>query len=218
MKRSSYLTGGAALALMFSVVALGGCSDSYPDHPTEEPKVEPSGFKAKVSGAVNGDVTGAGIITYLPPKAGDLLTGRSRPGYYLLANNLLPNTLEGKDLIITFRIPDGVEAGNHNLMPPDPLNVGEDFDAQVEVIEKGKTISYHSNPGGVIILDHFSPDPAFPELGNGDGDIKGTFQFVAENLEGEQILVSGEFDFTPGREVMTKNLEEISHEKVSNSV
>lgn len=206
-----------AASLIILTLVCSSCSESS-DHPREEPKVEIPGFTAQVSGAVDGEVTGAGIVTYLPPKEGDLLTGRNRPGYYVLANNLLPNTIKGKDFIITFRIPEGVEAGNYNLMPPDPLNVGEDFDAQVEIVEGGRTISYHSHTEGVLSLDDFSPDPAFPDLENGNGKIKGTFHFITENLDGEQVSVKGEFDFHPGREVMTKRIEDNVRESSSRSV
>jgi hypothetical protein len=212
---SSFQSRAIAIIIFLSSV-VGGCSDPSQDPATEEPRVERSGFTANVSGAVNGKVSGAGIVTYLPPKEGDFVTGRNRPGYYVLANNLLPNTQNGRAFIITFRIPDGAQAGNYHLRPPDPLKVGEDFDAQVEIVEGGQSISYHSNTEGTITLDHFSSDPMFPDISNNNGNIKGTFHFVTENLEGEQVVVNGAFDFAPGNEVMTENIkDDVSKKNVS---
>ena len=51
----------------------------------EEPKVEHPRFTANVSRAVNAEVSGAGIVTYLGPKERDMVTG-NRPGYFLIAN------------------------------------------------------------------------------------------------------------------------------------
>lgn len=107
-------------------------------------------------------------------------------------------------MIITFRIPDGVQTGHYALRPPDPLKIGEDFDARIEIIEAGHSISYHSKIEGRITLDQFSPVAAFPDISNNHGQIKGHFQFVAENAEGEKVSVNGNFDFPYRNEVMTQ--------------
>lgn len=188
------------LTVLILVLVISGCSDSTTDPVPEEPKVERPGFTATVSGAVNGEVSGAGMVTYLPPKERDPVTG-NRPGYYMLVNNLPPETLEGKAFIIIFRIPDGAQPGNYNLMIPDPLKVGQDFDVQVETVEEGKSIAYQTNTEGTITLDNFSPDRIFPEAST----IKGTFQFVTENSAGEQVSVYGAFDFPSQKNVVSRD-------------
>jgi len=182
------------LTVLNILLVITGCSDSNTDPVTEEPKVDQPGFTGTVSGAVNGDVSGFGIVTYLPPKERDIITG-NRPGYYMLVNNLPANTIEGREFIIIFRIPDGTRPGNYHLMTPDPLKVGKEFDVQVETVEEGKSTAYHTNTEGTITLDDFTPDRISPEA----SAIKGTFQFVTENRDGEQVAVNGSFDLPQKR-------------------
>ena len=172
-----------------------GCSDSPKDAAIEEPKVANPEFTAYVSGAVNAEVAGAGIVTYLGPKERDVVMG-NRPGYFLLANINTELTGE-KGFTITFRIPDEAQPGNHTLMTPDPLKVGEHFDVRVERVEEGKLISYHANTDGTITLKSFAPDRTYPDISK----ITGTFQFVTENNEGDRISANGTFDFPFRRKV-----------------
>lgn len=194
MKNAYIFYPGLLIALM-NVFMMSGCSDSSTDRATEEPKVNYPGFIADVSGAVNSKVSGSGIVTYLPPKERDNITG-NRPGYYLLANNLLATPPDEQEPIITFRIPDGAQPGNYLLTTPDPLKIGEDFDAQVEMVKEGEFVSYQSNTEGTITLDNFSPDHNQGET-HTTNTVKGTFQFITENNEGEQVSVNGTFDFSP---------------------
>jgi len=178
------------------LLVITGCSDSPNDAGIEEPKVEHPGFTANVSGAVNAEVSGAGIVTYLGPKERDMVTG-NRPGYFLIAN--INSDLTGeRGFTITFRIPDQAQPGNYALMTPDPRKVGENFDVRVERVEEGKLISYETNTDGSITLNNFSPDRTYPDISN----ITGTFQFVTENSEGDKISANGTFDFPPGRKVV----------------
>jgi len=194
MKNAHIFYSGLLVALM-NVIMISGCSDSSTDRATEEPKVNYPGFIADVSGAVNSKVSGDGIVTYLPPKERDNITG-NRPGYYLLANNLLANPPDELEPIITFRIPHGAQPGNYLLTTPDPLKIGEDFDAQVEMVKEGELVSYQSNTEGTITLDNFSLDHNQGET-HTTNTVKGTFQFITENNEGEQVSVNGTFDFSP---------------------
>jgi hypothetical protein len=189
------------LTVLSIMLVITGCSDSTTDPVTKEPKGDRSGFTATVTGAVNGEVSGVGIVTYLPPKERDIVTG-NRPGYYMLANNLSTDPKEEREFIIIFRIPEGAQPGNYNLMPPDPLQVGHDFDVQIETIEEGKSIaSYQTNTEGIITLDNFSPDRISPETST----IKGTFQFVTENNDGEQVAVYGTLDFPSEKKVVSQD-------------
>jgi len=165
-------------AVLIWWLVLSGCSDSSTDPATEEPKVDHSGFTASVSGSVNGEVSGAGIVTYLPPKERDPVTG-IRPGYFLVAN-LNSDRTEERECLIIFRVPGQAEPGKYELVTPDPLKVGENFDVQIEMIEKGKSISYQTNTEGIITLEDFAPD----RTDSDNSHMTGTFQFVTENSEG----------------------------------
>jgi hypothetical protein len=195
---ASFQTIGRFAALIILLV-ITGCSDSPNETGIEEPKVEHPGFTANVSGAVNAEVSGAGIVTYLGPKERDIVTG-SRPGYFLMAN-LNSDVMGERGFTITFRIPAEAQPGNHNLVTPDPLKVGENFNVRVERVEEGKLISYETNTDGTITLNNFSPDRTYPDISN----ITGTFQFVTENSEGDRISANGTFDFPLGRKVVSQD-------------
>ena len=184
---------------MIILLVITGCSDSPNETGIEEPKVEHPGFTANVSGAVNAEVSGAGIVTYLGPKERDIVTG-SRPGYFLMAN-LNSDVMGERGFTITFRIPAEAQPGNHNLVTSDPLKVGENFNVRVERVEEGKLISYETNTDGTITLNNFSPDRTYPDISN----ITGTFQFVTENSEGDRISANGTFDFPLGRKVVSQD-------------
>ena len=182
-------------AALIVLCVMAGCSDSPKDTTIEEPKVDHPEFTAKVSGAVNAEVVGSGIVTYLGPKERDVVAG-NRPGYFLLAN-INGDVAGQKGFTITFRIPDEAQPGNHELLTPDPRTVGEHFDVRVERVEEGKLISYQANTDGTITLKSFAPDRTYPNIST----ITGTFQFVTENNEGERISANGTFDFPFRRKV-----------------
>ncbi|MEO6202740.1 MAG: hypothetical protein ABIP82_05920 [Nitrospirales bacterium] len=185
-------------AILIILLVIGGCSDSSPD-PAEEPKVNQSGFTASVSGSVDGEVSGAGVATYLPPKERDPVTG-IRPGYFLVAN-LNSDRTEEREFLFIFRIPDKAQPGNYNLVTPNPLKVGENFDVEVEMVEEGKSISYQTNTVGTITLEDFAPD----RTDSGNSNITGTFQFFTENSEGDRISATGTFDFPLGRKMVSQD-------------
>lgn len=186
-------------ALLIILLVIGGCSDPPTDPAPEEPKANQSGFTASVSGSVDGEVSGAGVATYLPPKGRDPVTG-IRPGYFLVAN-LNSDGTEEREFLFIFRIPDKAQPGNYDLVTPNPLKVGENFDVQVELVEQGRSISYQTNTVGTITLEDFAPDRS----DSGNGNITGTFQFVTENSEGDQISATGTFDFPLGRKMVSQD-------------
>lgn len=187
------------LGFLVTTGFIGGCSESSTETMTPEPRSEHSAFTANVDGAVHSDISGDGIVTYLPPKE-RAVTG-NRPGYYMLVNNLPRNDIEGREFFIIFRIPDGAQPGHYKLTTPDPLKVGQNFDVQMEAVEKGQSIAYQNNTEGTITLDDFSPDRLSPE----GSTIKGTFQFVTENNAGEKVSVYGAFDFPSEKNVVSLN-------------
>lgn len=89
------------LSFIFTIGFLVGCSDSSTDKSRPESTSEHPGFMANVDGAVYAEISGDGIVTYLPPKERDPVTG-NRPGYYMLFNNLPTDAMEGRDLVIYF--------------------------------------------------------------------------------------------------------------------
>ncbi|GJL68185.1 MAG: hypothetical protein NPIRA06_08200 [Nitrospirales bacterium] len=186
-------------AILIILLVIGGCSDPATDPASEEPRANQSGFTASVSGSVDGEVSGAGVATYLPPKERDPVIG-SRPGYFLVANLNSDGTKE-REFLFIFRIPDKAEPGDYDLVTPNPLKVGENFDVQVEMVEKGKSISYQTNTVGTITLEDFAPERA----DSGNSNITGTFQFVTENSEGDQISATGTFDFPLGRKMVSQD-------------
>ncbi|MDT3779042.1 hypothetical protein PJI16_15860 [Nitrospira sp. MA-1] len=185
------------LSFIFTTGFIGGCSESSTDKSTPEPRSEHSAFIANVDNAVHADIWGDGIVTYLPPKEGTV--SGNRPGYYMLVNNLPRDDMKGREFFIIFRIPDGAQPGHYNLMAPDPLKVGQNFDVQIEAVEKGQSIAYQNNTEGTMTLDSFSPDRLSPEAST----IKGTFQFVTENNAGERVSVEGTFDFPSEKNVFS---------------
>lgn len=189
---------GQTAALIMLLVS-SGCSDSSTAPASQEPKVDQSGFTASLSGAVSGEVSGAGVVTYLPPKEGDPVTG-VRPGYFLVAN-LNSERNDRREFLIIFRVPGEAQPGHYDLVTPDPLRVGENFDVRVEMVEEGRSISYQSNTEGTITLEDFAPHSA----GSGDSNITGTFQFVTENSQGGQISATGTFDLPLGRRVVLQD-------------
>ncbi len=191
--------GVGRFAALIILLVITGCSDSPGETGIEEPKVENPGFTAHVSGAINAEVSGAGIVTYLGTRERNTVTG-NRPGYFLIAN--INTDLKGeRGFTITFRIPDQAQPGNYTLVTPDPLKLGENFDVRIETLEEGKLIAYQTNTEGTITLNNFSPDRTFPGISN----ITGTFQFVTENSEGDRISANGTFDFPLGRKGVSQD-------------
>ena len=185
-------------SFIFTIGFLVGCSDSSTDKRRLESTSEHPGLMANVDGSVHAEISGDGMVTYLPPKERDPVTGNC-PGYYMLFNKLPTDAMEGRELVIIFRIPDGAQPGHYNLMTPDPLNVGQNFDVQVEAVEQGQSIPYQTNTEGTITLDNFTPDRITPEASK----IKGTFQFVVENIVGEKVSVNGAFEFPSKQKVVS---------------
>jgi hypothetical protein len=173
-----------SLVISIMVWPMVGCSESST---TDSMTTEPPGFAATVSGAVTGNFSGRGIVTYIAPQ--DTVSG-TRPGYYLVSN-VIQDVIETRDWVITFRIPEGTDSGTYQLVSADPLNVGEEFEARLEGMVDRRSVSFRSNTEGTLTLD------SFPSNGNqlSGAIVKGKFQFSAENHQGEVVAVNGVFDF-----------------------
>lgn len=184
--------GFGALIIVLNIV---GCTESPT---TDSSSLREPEFTANVSGAVKGEVSALGVVTYLAPQ--NTVSG-TRPGYYIISNVVLrpkQDTLQNREvkgLAITLRIPDGTQPGKYELISGDPMNVGEEFEARLEAMVEGRPISFRSNTEGTLTLDSFSPQAN----GSAEGIINGKFQFNAENNEGEAVSVNGAFDILAKR-------------------
>lgn len=173
-----------SLVTLVMLLTVVGCTDSST---TDSATIEPPGFAATVSGAIDGHLSGRGIVTYIAPQ--DTVSG-TRPGYYLVSN-VIQDAMEASDWVITFRIPDGEDAGTYQLVSADPMRVGEEFEARLEGMVDGRTVSFRSNTEGTLTLDSFPSNVS--QLS--DATIKGKFQFSSENSVGEVVAVNGVFEF-----------------------
>lgn len=173
-----------SLVTLVVLLLVVGCTESST---TDSVTTEQPGFAATVSGAVKGNLSGPGIVTYIAPQ--DTVSG-IRPGYYLISN-VIHDVLEARDWVVTFRIPDGTHSGTYQLVSGNPMNVGEEFEARLEGMVDRQTVSFRSNTDGTLTLDSFPSNAS--ELSG--AMIKGKFQFSAENSHGEVAAVNGEFDF-----------------------
>lgn len=189
-----------ALCVLFSFIV--GCTESSV---TDSRRAGQSDFTATVSGAVHGEVSGHGILTYLAPQK---TVSGIRPGYYLIGN-VIQHAIEvdppvdrqvdggtppiggARDLVITLRIPEGAELGTYQLVSADPSKIGEEFEARLEAVVGGQPVSFRSNTEGTLTLDSFPPDVDRASATT----INGEFRFSAENDNGEMVVVTGAFDF-----------------------
>lgn len=169
----------AGLILLVTV----GCQESTTDPVDQDPIAEQPGFAGKVSGTVNGEISGPGVATYLPSQ--ETIDG-TRPGYYLLANRR-----SVKDFLITFRVPAETQPGTYPLESADPMKLGENFEVRVESRVEGRLVAYGSNASGTVTLE------TFPVDGNqlAGATIKGAFEFVIEDTEAERLSATGTFEF-----------------------
>lgn len=170
------------------LVLMAGCSESPPDSAT----TERPGFTGRVSDSLKEEITGPGVASYLPAR--EMVAG-GRPGYFLISN-IVPDitTTNQVKVKVKFRIPEGTQSGTYNLVSPGSTGIGKDFEVRVDAMVGGTMVSYHANTDGTISLDQFPSNP-----NNLSGAIiKGRFQFVSENQDGEKASVQGSFDFLGG--------------------
>jgi hypothetical protein len=184
-----------AVCVLFSFMV--GCTESSV---TDSGRAGQSDFTATVSGAVNGEVSGHGILTYLAPQK---TVSGTRPGYYLIGNVIqhaievdrqvggVTTIMDARDLVITLRIPEGAKLGTYQLVSADPRKIGEEFEARLEAVVGGQPVSFRSNTEGTLTLDSFAPEVDRASATT----INGEFRFSAENDHGEMVVVTGAFDF-----------------------
>jgi hypothetical protein len=173
----------AGLILLVVPVVMVGCQESPSDSVPQDSASEQPGFAGKVSGALSGEISGPGVATYIPSQ--ETVTG-SRAGYYLIAN-----TRSVKDVLVTFRIPADTEPGTYRLHPRDPMELGENFEVQVDSRIDGLPVSYGFKTEGTVTLETFPADGS--KLSG--AKVKGSFDFVTEDDEGGSVSAEGTFEF-----------------------
>jgi hypothetical protein len=173
----------AGLIFFVGPVVMVGCQESPSDSVPRDSAPEQPGFAGQVSGALSGDLSGPGVATYIPSQ--ETVSG-SRAGYYLIAN-----TRSVKDVLVTFRIPADTEPGTYRLHPRDPMELGENFEVQVDSRIDGVPVSYGFKTDGTLTLETFPADGS--QLSG--AKIKGSFDFVTEDDEGGSLSAEGTFEF-----------------------
>ena len=172
--RRTALAVGSALLLI-------SCGVERPNAaPSEQAEAEPAAFSAGIRGAYEGEISGDGVLRFLPG------AGFENSGYYFLADGqgIRPHG-------VTFVLPRGTAVGRHELSSPSPLDIGDVPSVRVDRDMGDSVVSSDENTAGFLNLT------AFP--GNEDSvtgaSVEGDFEFETSDSNGRRIVVSGEFAF-----------------------
>ncbi len=160
---------------------LPACDESPSQAGAEASNTKDAGFEAVISGSYAGEVSGSGVLMFLPD------AGFEKQGYFFLADD---RGLRAHG--ITFVLPRGLAPGRHRLESPSPLDLGTVPSVRVDRDTGDAVISADRNTSGFLDLT------AFPE-GEGDirgSDVAGRFEFETQDPKGERIAVKGAFSFT----------------------
>lgn len=168
---------GAALALLAA-----GCG---PSDQAGGPSgaVASSGFVAALSGAVDAQVVGPGVIRFIA--ASDSPMG-NRPGYFFIADG----TGE-RDFGITFIIPANAGAARHELVTASPLQIGTAFEVRVDVSADARIESFQNATRGWIQIDQMPADAS--DLSG--HSVEGSFEFTTADNSGKSLAAKGRFAF-----------------------
>lgn len=140
-------------------------------------------FVAEVSGAVPGQVSGPGLISFIQPYDANFGT---RPGYFFVADD------SGvREIGITFTIPANARPGTYHLVSAHPMDAGKEFEVRVDRSVKDRTDFFQLKTEGRITLD------SFPADGNSiaGSRVTGSFEFSTQDRSGKQVTAKGSFDF-----------------------
>ena len=144
--------------------------------------VSTSNFVAELSGAVTGQVSGPGLIRFLPPIDANF---GYRPGYFFVADD------SGvRDLGITFMIQAKTQPGTYQLVSAHPMDSGKEFEVRIDWSVGNRTNSFQLNTEGTITIE------AFPDDDNVAGHrVMGRFDFSTHDRSGKEVACKGQFDF-----------------------
>jgi len=167
---------------LLALILAGAVSISACDSP-ESGSIESGNFLAEVSGAVVGQVSGPGIIRFLP--ASEVNFG-TRPAYFFVADDA-----GVRKLGITFAIPANTRPGTYRLVSVHPMDVGREFEVRVDWSVGDRTESFELNTKGTITIEAFPSDPDSLSKGR----VMGSFDFSTQNRNGQKVMGQGSFDF-----------------------
>ena len=139
-----------------------------------------AGFRATITGAYEGEVSGNGVLVLLPE------AGFDKQGYCFLADGrgIRPHG-------VTFILPREMARGRYPLKSLSPLDIGTVPSVRVDRGLGDSVISVDKNTSGFLELD------AFPSAGHelSGSDLRGSFEFETEHVDGRMIKVKGDFSF-----------------------
>ena len=139
-----------------------------------------AGFQAVITGAYEGEVSGAGVLKFLPD------AGFERQGYFILSDG------QGiRPYGVTFVLPRGSTPGRYALESPSAFDVGTVPSVRVDRDMGDSVLSSEKNTSGVLDLIAFPED----EKSLGGSDVRGRFEFETEDPKGRRVGVTGSFDF-----------------------
>lgn len=162
---------------MVSTAFVPACDDS------RNGGVVTDSFVADVSGAVTGQVSGPGLIRFIPSYDANFGT---RPGYFFVADD------SGvREIGITFTIPASVQPGTYHLVSAHPIDAGREFEVRIDRSVEDRTDSFQLNTKGTITIESFPADGK-----NIAGSrVTGSFEFATQDRSGNQARAKGSFDF-----------------------
>ena len=167
--------------LLYAGLILPSCDDaSTQAENSASSESQDAGFEAVISGAFEGQVSGNGVLVFLPQG------GFDKQGYYFLA--------DGQGVRahgVTFILPPGLTAGKHELASPAPLDIGTVPSVRVDRDMGDSVASSDRNTTGFMDLTAFPNDVS--EMSG--ADVAGSFAFETEDAKGQVIAVKGTFSF-----------------------
>lgn len=180
MGRAKSSTGGYFIyrfvILLCGALVLSSWNQAWSQSETSEA----ADFAATISGVYDAEVSGPGVLKFLPE------AGFDKQGYFFLADGqgLRPHG-------VTFVLPRGVTTGRHILASPSPLALGTVPSVRVDRDTGSAVVSAEHNTEGYLELI------AFPEnVSKLAGDeVAGYFKFDTEDSKGNRITVQGVFAF-----------------------
>ena len=156
-------------------VAIPAQAQGPGDRPSEN-----VGFEAVITGSYEGEVSGTGVLVFLPE------AGFEKQGYLFLSDGqgIRPHG-------VTFVLPRGLTPGKYKLESPSPFDIGTVPSVRVDRDMGNSVLSSEINTSGFLDLTAFPDD----ESKLSGSDVIGNFEFATEDPKGERIIVTGKFSF-----------------------
>jgi hypothetical protein len=143
------------------------------DVPSDDEEPENGTFNAEVSGVIESTISGSGYFQCDTVNGGEL--------------NIAPDVSLSDTVLLS--LPRNIAPGEYRIVAPDtqPDTISAEYygeDIMTEVFDQ--------NVRGTLQLEVIAS--------TGNEPVAGTFEFRAENENGEQVSVTGEFDFEAGED------------------